>query len=118
MTGTKKSTRLDNQRCLALVPAAADQEIDVIALDRKPRAGERTGRFVTAVEAVRKPVPLEATHLHLPRQRAARRTGPERLAGHRPAATLIAFPLEVGNQNVGVRRRGGDGSCQANGQRG
>src|SRR5216683_6401466 len=76
---------------LAGILAAADEELDVTALNFEGSGGERAGRFVAIEKGVDQPVAHEAIDLHLIRQSALRRAGAERLAGDDPRSVDRAF---------------------------
>src|SRR5262249_6465686 len=85
---------------LPRMPTAADQEGDVLPVDREGRRGQRAGRSVATVVAVDQAFALEAADRHLVGQRARRGALAERLAGGLPGA--VVWALEVGEDNVGL----------------
>ena len=100
----------------ALIPAAANQECDVLPLDGERGRGERAGWPVAAKEGVDQALALEAGHHHLARQGSIGRGCAERGAFRLPAA--IVGRLEIVDQNVArgshVRhRRGSHGATDS-----
>src|SRR5207249_6321495 len=86
---------------LAGVLAAADEEVEVVALDLELGRSERADGGVAAAEAVDEPLAEEAGDRHLARQRALRRPGAEGSAGGGPAGG-VGVALEVGEEEVGT----------------
>ena len=91
---------------LALVSAAADEELDVVPLDGELGRGELARRLVAAEERVDESLAFETGDLHLAAERALGRGRAERLAFDLPVA--VVRRLEIVDQDVVVgagRRR-------------
>ncbi len=100
---------------LALMSAAADEELDVVPLDGELRRGEPARRLVAAEERVDESLAFKTGNPHLAAERALRRRLAERRAFDFPALP-VRLPLEIGDENVaplGRDRRSGQGERQA-----
>ena len=80
--------------------AAAEQEVDVAAFDDQWRAGQRAGRAVAFVVTVDQSFSLRSRSRPFGWGACRARSGPERRAGRRPVAIVLAFKIR--DEHIGL----------------
>src|SRR5438445_1953186 len=82
----------------ALMGAAADEEGEVVAIDREVRRSERAAGAVAIQKRIHQSVSQKSINVLLVGKRSARWTFAERLAGGGPAGVI--FALKIGEKDV------------------